>query len=173
MCLIIPPFLWHLRNRNIGATALIGWTIVLLFFNFLNAVLWPSDNFNIWPKGDGLCDVESKVLIASQIAIPASFACVLRALAAVLDTERASMVKTQAQRRRAYCVDLSWCIGFPMLQMLFHYIIQPRRFYIYGISGCVPAMSANWLSMLLMIVWPTLWIAVDTYYAGKQYLWVA
>ena len=168
MLLIIPPMLWHFRNRNIGATALVGWTVVLLLFTFINAVLWPNDNINSWYNGVGLCDVEIKIQVASEVARPASLACILRALAAVLDTDRATLIKTKAQRRRNYIIDLTWCLGFPLLQMLFHYIVQYRRYYLYGISGCIPAISFSLVTVFLLGLPPLLWTLIDTYYAGKR-----
>ena len=168
MLLIIPPMLWHFRNRNIGATALVAWTIILLLFTFVNAVLWPDDNIHSWYNGVGLCDIEVKIQIASEVARPASLASILRALAAVLDTDRATLVKTKAQRRRNYIIDLSWCFGFPLLQMLFHYIVQTRRYYLYGISGCLPAVDTSWVTVFLLGIPPLLWTLIDAYYAGKN-----
>lgn len=168
MLLIIPPMFWHLRNRNIGATVLVAWVVLLLFFTFTNALLWPADNIDTWYNGVGLCDVEVKIQVASQVAFPASLACVLRALAAVLDTDRVSVLQTKAQRRRNYAIDLSWCVGLPLLQMFLHYIVQTKRYYIYGIAGCLPAVSNSWPTIVLIVLPPALWTIVDAYFAGKQ-----
>ena len=166
--LILPPMIWHFRNRNVGATSLVTWTTILLLFNFVNAIIWPNDSFSTWYNGVIFCDIEVKIQIASEVARPASFACISRALAAVLDTDRATLIKTKAQRRRNYLIDLSWCLGFPLLQMLFHYIVQPRRYYIYGISGCAPAVGHSLVSLLLLGIGPFIWILVNSYYAGKS-----
>ena len=164
--LIIPPMLWHFRNRNIGATVLVAWVAMLLLFTFVNAVLWPSDDIDSWFNGVGLCDIEVKIQVASQVGLPASLACVLRALAAVLDTDRATMMQSKAQRRRTYTIDLLWCIGFPLLQMLLHYVVQTRRYYLYGIAGCVPAVNDSLVTIFLLGVPPLIWTLIDAYYAG-------
>ncbi|KAK3701834.1 a-factor receptor [Vermiconidia calcicola] len=165
LLLILPPMFWHFRNRNIGATILVAWVVTLLLFTFVNALLWPSDDISNWYNGGGLCDFEVKIQVASQVAFPASLACILRALAAVLDTDRATLIQSKAQRRRNYFIDLTWCIGFPLLQMFLHYIVQTHRYYVYGISGCVPAVSLSWVTILLMVVPPATWTLVDAYYA--------
>lgn len=165
MLLIIPPMIWHFRNRNIGATVLVAWSTILLFFNFINAIIWPNDNISNWYNGVGLCDIEIKLQIASQVALPAALACILRALAAVLDTDRATVVQTKAMRRRNYMIDLACCFGAPVLQMIFQYIVQSRRYYIYGISGCLAAVSNSWLTIFLLGVPIWIWNIVDTYYA--------
>lgn len=165
--LIIPPMCWHYRNRNLGATLLVAWTILMNFQSFVNALLWPSDDISSWYNGSGLCDVEVKLQVAWAVAAPATLACVLRALANALNTDRATLVKSRAQRRRDYAIDLSWCIGFPMLQMLFHYIVQGRRYYLFGISGCVESATDSWVTIFLIDIPPLLWSLLDAYFASK------
>lgn len=165
--LIIPPMLWHLSNRNIGATSLILWLLILNLQDFLNAILWSHDNITHWFEGRVLCDIEVKITIAVAVGVPSSVACILRALAKVMDTERVSLGLTKGQKRRACAADLLWCAGFPALQMLFHYIVQTRRYYIIGIAGCTPATSRSWVSDLLIIAPPAVWTVVGCYYAGE------
>jgi pheromone a factor receptor len=165
--LVFPPMLLHLSNRNIGATALILWLLILNLQTFLNAILWSHDDTSRWFQGYVLCDVEAKIITAAAVGVPSSVACVLRALAKVMDTERASLGLSKGQRRKGYMVDLLWCAGFPALQMFFHYIVQTRRYYVLGISGCTPAVSRSWVADVLIIVPPMVWALVGGYYAGQ------
>lgn len=165
--LIIPPLFWHFRNRNVGATSLVAWIIVLLFFTFLNAILWPSDDTRDWPSGRGLCDIEVRIHEASTIALPASFAAVLRGLAAVLDTDHASIMQTKRQRRVNLAIDLLFCIGAPLLQVVFFELVHFRRYAIVGIAGCTSAVTDNWLSLLLLSIPALLWTVLDAVYAGE------
>ena len=164
---IIPPMLWHLSNRNIGATSLILWLLVLNLHNFLNAVLWSTDNIPEWFEGKIICDIEVKIQNAVFVGVPSSVACVLRALAKVMNTKRVSLGLTKSQRRRGYAIDLLWCAGFPALQMLFHYIVQARRYYIMGIAGCMPANSRSWVTDLLITAPQVVWTIIGCYYAGE------
>ncbi|TKA79987.1 hypothetical protein B0A55_02091 [Friedmanniomyces simplex] len=163
--LLLSPMCWHLRNRNIGATFLVAWTILINLQSFINALLWPNDDIAHWYNGSGLCDVEVKLQIAFSVAAPAALAAVLRALANAIDTSRATLVKSKAQRIRDYAIDFSFCLGFPALQMLFHYIDQPTRYLLFGIAGCVASVSKTWVTVLLMDIPPLLWTLVDAYYA--------
>jgi pheromone a factor receptor len=165
--LIIPPMLWHLSNRNIGATSLIIWLLVLNLQSFLNAVLWSHDNIAHWFEGHVLCDIEVKISIAGTVGVPSSVACVLRALAKVMDTERVSLGLSKGQKRRAIAIDFLWCAGFPGLQMFFHYVVQTRRYYIAGIAGCMPANSRSWVTDLLITAPQIVWTVVGCYYAGE------
>lgn len=168
LLLILPPMVWHFHNRNIGATSLVAWTATLLLFNVINAIIWPRDDIEQWYNGVGLCDIEVKIQIASESGRAASLTCILRTLAAVLDTDRATLMKTKAQRQRGYIIDLVCCLGFPLLQILFHCIVQTHRYYIYGIAGCFPQTGLNWVTIFLIGVPPLLWTLMTAYYAGKM-----
>jgi hypothetical protein len=52
--------------------------------------------------------------------------------------------------------------------MLFHYIVQTRRYYLYGISGCLPAIDISLVTVFLLGIPPLLWTLIDAYYAGKN-----
>ncbi|KAM0721052.1 hypothetical protein Q7P37_003338 [Cladosporium fusiforme] len=164
--LILPPLLWHLTNRNIGASSLILWLLLLNLQNALNALLWRHDATQHWYNGSGLCDVQVKFMMAAYVGVPASVACVLKALARVLDTEKTTLGLTKGQRRRGCALDLVWCVGFPALQMLAHYVVQTRRYYIVGIAGCLPAVSNSWVTDALIIAPPIVWACVGGYYAA-------
>ncbi|KAI7700463.1 hypothetical protein KC353_g15866, partial [Hortaea werneckii] len=133
--LIIPPLVQHWRNRNIGATLCVFYAMIMNLMAFINAVLWPNDDFEHWYNGKGLCDVEVKLQIAWSVAAPATLVCVLRALANAMDTDRLRLSKTKAQRWRGYAIDLTLCVGIPLLSMIFHFIVQSNRYFLYGISG--------------------------------------
>ncbi|KAK4500996.1 hypothetical protein PRZ48_006802 [Zasmidium cellare] len=163
--LIIPPLIQHYRNRNIGATVVVTGVTIANFLNFLNAVIWPNDDIENWFSGVGLCDIEVKFYILIQTLVPAGLACILRALAKVMDTDNTGWMRTTAQRRRAYAIDLTLCVFLPSLQMIFHYIVQPQRYYIFGISGCVPPSDSSWLAFLLLLVPPLIWVVIDGVYA--------
>ena len=168
--LILPPLFWHFRNRNVGATVLVTLTIYACFQNFLNAVIWPNDDMPRWYNGVGLCDIEVNIQVAAQVGFPVSMASILKALARVMDTEKAVIRQTPAQRKRAHVIDLLLCVGVPMLQILFLYIVRTWRFYLWGIAGCQAAVSDTWLTFVLIPLPPLLWTLVDVYYAGESIL---
>lgn len=166
--LILPPLIWHLRNRNIGATALIAWIVLINFFTFINALIWPNDDITHWFNGKGLCDIETKLSLAVGVAAPAALVCVLRALAAVMDTDRPVLNTTRAQRRRGCIVDVLWCTLPPIFTMIGAYVVQPIRYYIFGISGCTPAVDQSWLAVVILFMPPVIFTLIDLYYAGAH-----
>ncbi|KAK5111223.1 hypothetical protein LTR62_005251 [Meristemomyces frigidus] len=163
--LLLSPASWHYRNRNLGALLLVAWTILLNLQTFLNALLWSNDNIATWYNGAGLCDIEVKITVAWAVAAPACLAAVLRGLANAMDTSRVSVSKTRAQRYRDWVIDLAFCVGAPAMQMLFHYLVQPRRYVLFGITGCFPVVAPTALSVALIWATPVLWTMIDSYFA--------
>ena len=165
--LIMPPMLWHFSNRNIGATSLILWLLLLNFQSALNALLWPHDDLSAHFNGTGLCDIEVKLQIAASVGVPSSVASILRALARVMNTEKASLGLSKGEKRRGYVIDLVWCVGCPVLQMFFHYVVQTERYYVVGIAGCTPAVSNSWVTDLLIFAPPVGWTVFGGFYSGE------
>ncbi|EME82526.1 mating-type factor pheromone receptor [Pseudocercospora fijiensis CIRAD86] len=168
--IICPSLSWHASNRNVGATVLVAATIYANFQNFLNAVIWSNDNVEVWYSGVGLCDLEIRIQIMLQSLYLAAISCILRALARALDTDRATWSQTKAQRRRSYAIDLVCCLGIPSIQMITLYIVQPFRYWIYGISGCVVPGDLSWLRVVLMLLPPLLWTLFCVYLSSKAVL---
>lgn len=159
--LALPPLYWHLSNRNAGAASLILWLQLLNLISLTNALLWPHDNTALWFDGAGLCDVQVKVLVAAYVGVPASVACVLRGLARVMDTSQSGAGGGSLR------VDLLWCWALPALQMPAHYVVQTRRYYVLGIAGCSPAVSASWVADVLLVAPAVVWVGVGGWYAGE------
>jgi len=163
----LPPLFWHVKNRNIAAALLVGWLVINNFFNFLNATIWPNDNttHNFY-DGVGLCDIEVKIMVARSTALPATTFCILKSLADVMNTNKLSLAKSKAQRVRAMALDLGFGLGLPAITMILHYIIQPWRYAIVGISGCQPGFYEHPLSIIFMVVPPILLTVADVYLSG-------
>ncbi|SLM41278.1 GPCR fungal pheromone mating factor, STE3 [Lasallia pustulata] len=166
LVLNVPPLVWHTKNHNLAASTLVFWIILCNLFNFINALLWPTDNLTSWWNGVGLCDIEVKLITASTVGIVGSLACIMRNLAAVLDTSNTVLMPSRAQRRRRIVFDSIFCIAFPVYMIIIHYIVQPSRYYIFAISGCTPSFDNSWVSIVLCFIWPPIICLVDAYYCG-------
>ncbi|KAL9601700.1 MAG: hypothetical protein Q9219_002311 [cf. Caloplaca sp. 3 TL-2023] len=160
----IPPLVWHTKNRNVAACNLISWAIFTNLCNFVNAMIWPTDDIPSWFHGYVLCDIEAKLLLAATIGISGSLACIMRALAKVLDTENTIIVPTQKQRYTENIITALLCFGGPIYFILIHYVVQPSRYYILAISGCTTSVDNSWPSVVLVIMWPVLLCLAATYY---------
>lgn len=166
----IPPFIWHVKNRNLAAAGLVFWIVMTLFFDFINALIWPTDDIASWWKGFVLCDIEVKLLIASTIGVPGSLACIMKNLASVLDTNSTVLMPSSGQRRRQLAVDFCLTFGLPIVITLIHYVVQPSRYYIYAIAGCLASFDDSWPTVLLVWMWPSLISLLGVYYSGMSRL---
>ncbi|GAQ09297.1 hypothetical protein ALT_6618 [Aspergillus lentulus] len=162
----IPPIILHWKNRNFPATALISWFLISNTFNIINALIWPTDDVDSWWDGQGLCDVETKVMIASYVGIPGTLVSIFRSLASVLDTRRAMLVPSTSQRWRNRLMDISFCVIIPVIAMSTHILYQRSRYLILTISGCVNNFDQSWMSLVLAFIWPPIICLLAAFYCG-------
>lgn len=166
LILDIPPLIWHLRQRNVAAFSLIIWIVILNFAGFLNASIWPRDNVLDWWDGRGLCDIEAKLFIGGPVGTSCAILSITYNLASVLNTKNSATTLSTLKSRRRMAIDGLLCFGVPALFMILHYIVQPNRYYLFGISGCQPSVDDTWLSIVLISVWPVILAVVDAFLAG-------
>ena len=165
--LTIPPFAWHVKNRNLAAGTLVFWIGLINVFVFTNALLWPTDDVQHWWDGAGLCDVQVKLTWACSIGASGALAAIMRNLARVMDVDRATLVPSKAQRRRQLILDLLLCWGCPIYAMAVDYVVQCNRYYIFTVSGCTPAIDNSWLSILLIFIWAPALCLIESYFCGS------
>lgn len=164
----IPPLAWHIRNRNLAASSLVGWVMLSNLMNFVNTLIWPTDDTANWWDGSGLCDVEVKLMIAITFGFVGALVCIMRNLAKVLDTKRTILNPSRAEHRREATIACLLCFGGPMYGIAVHYIVQPSRYYIFAISGCTTSYDNSWPKLVLILIWPPLLGVVVVYYSGKS-----
>jgi pheromone a factor receptor len=162
----LPPLIWHCKNRNLAASSLVFWIILLNLFNVVNAIIWPTDNVEAWWNGVGLCDVEAKLYVGAWVALTGAIASIMRSLARIMDTDNQVLIPSKGQRRRQLALDLLLCVGAPVLVMALHYITQFNRYYVFAIAGCVPGFDNSWPTTLLVFMWPPILTLLASFYAG-------
>ncbi|KAL8814796.1 MAG: hypothetical protein Q9191_008518 [Dirinaria sp. TL-2023a] len=166
--LSLPPFFWHIKNRNLAASSLVFWIILTNILYFINSLIWPSDNLDGWWRGYGLCDIEVKLQVAATVGIPAALVFLMRNLARVLDTNRTVLQPKPAQRKRQIAIELLLCCGAPVYVIIVHYIVQDARYYIFAIAGCVVPFDNSWPSIVLVQIWSPFLSVVAAYYSSEQ-----
>lgn len=164
--IVIVPLTLHAKNNNRPASLILCWFILLNAFNVINAFLWPNDDIESWYDGAGLCDIESKVMIASYVAVPGALLCVFRSLARVLDTSCAAIVPSKSQRWRNRGMETLFCVVVPVVAMADHIVYQKSRYMIFSISGCVNDFDESPMSFALSFIWPPVLCLIASYYCG-------
>lgn len=164
--LCLPPLATYVKSRNVAAAVMLFWITLVNIFNFVNPLIWPTDELDGWWNGKGLCDIEIKFNLASSAAIPGALICIFRHLAIILDTDHSTLVPSRGQRRRRLAFEVCFCIVCPLYMMVAHFIVQPLRFYIFAIGGCVPAFDNSWPSIILIFTPPLVLCAVAAGYCA-------
>jgi pheromone a factor receptor len=164
--LCLPPLATHIKSRNVAAAILVFWISLDNLFNFINPLIWPTDDDQTWWSGHGLCDIEVKLNLASSAAIPGGLICIFRQLAVILDTDRTTLAPSRGQQRRRLAFEIFFCAVCPLYMMVVHFIVQPYRYYIFAISGCVPSFDNSWPGILLIFIPPLILCATAAGYCG-------
>jgi pheromone a factor receptor len=164
--LCLPPLVTHLESRNLAAAVLVFWITLDNTFNFINPLIWPTDELKTRWSGVGLCDIEVKLNLASSAAIPGALICIFRQLALIMDTNNATLVPSRGQRRRRLAFELFFCFICPLYMIVIHFVVQPFRYYIFAISGCVPSFDSSWPGILLIFIPPLVLCAVAAGFCG-------
>jgi pheromone a factor receptor len=166
--LCIPPLLWHFRQSNIAAGSLILWVVLINFFNSINPLIWPRDNLPEWWDGKGWCDINVRIQVGAVVGTTASAAMIVRKLAKVMDTSNITVSLSRQSKIKEKVLEVVWCWVYPLVLIIVYYVVQPARYFIYGISGCLSTFDPTWPSVVLIIMWAPITTLVAACYAGKS-----
>ena len=163
----IPPLLWHIKQRNIAAWSMIAWVIISNIFLSVNPLIWPRDNVYEWWDGAVFCDIQARITVGGMVGLPCAVTCIIRKLANIMDTRHITMAPRPARKSKENFLEVLWCWGFPAFIIVVYYIVQPIRYFIVGISGCVAAFDASWPSIIVVWVWQPIIMLFAGYYSCK------
>lgn len=166
--LCLPPLIWHFRQGNIAASSLILWTVLLNFFNSINPLIWPRDNYEEWWDGKGWCDINVRLQVGAMVGTAGSTVMIVRKLANVMDTGNITVTSGRNSKLREKIWEVVWCWGYPLIVIILYYIVQPARYLIYGISGCISAFDVSWPGIILIPMWAPITMFVAAGYACRS-----
>ncbi|KAF8890816.1 pheromone B alpha 1 receptor [Gymnopilus junonius] len=158
MCTI--PLPWHLEAWNTGTCLYMVWTGLACLNQFINSIVWNRNAINWSPAW---CDISSRFIVGSAIAIPAASLCINRRLYHISSVR--SVTITKAEKRRDIMIDLMIGLGLPFLEMVLQYIPQGHRFNIFEDVGCYPFTYNTWPAYILVYCPPIVIGLVSAVYA--------
>lgn len=162
----LTPLVLHSKNRNYPMACLIGWFCLLNLFNIINAFIWPNDDMENWWNGEGLCDIEVKLMTGSYVGVVGALVPIFRNLAHVMNTNRATIIPSKTQRWRTRFIVALFCVVVPVIAMCTDLIYQRRRFFLFGIVGCVNSYDRSFMSLVLAYMWPLVICLIAGWYCG-------
>lgn len=147
--LVLLPLPWHWKARNVATLSLIAWLVVINFMRGVNSIVW-MDNVRIHYRW--WCDITTKVFMGVGVALPACSFCITRNLEHIASTRVA--MSTAADKKRRRIIDFCITIGFPVLIMALHYIVQGHRFDILEDIGCNPSVYMSIPALFILTIPP-------------------
>ncbi|KAJ7201248.1 Rcb2.42 [Mycena rebaudengoi] len=148
---LVLPLPWHWRAGNVATLSIMFWLFIANMIYAIDAVIW-SDNIEI--VATVWCDITTKLIIGSNIALPAACLCICIHLEQVASVRLARTTLSDKRRRQIF--ELLMCFALPVLYMGLHYIVQGHRFDIIEDYGCRPTVYFSIPSIFLIWIPPIL-----------------
>ena len=99
--------------RNTGTCLYMVWTGLACLNQFINSIVWNNNAINWAPVW---CDISSRFIVGTAVAIPATSLCINRRLYIMVSMK--SVTVTKAEKRRQVMVDLAIGLGLPIMEMI-------------------------------------------------------
>jgi pheromone a factor receptor len=147
--LVCIPFPWHFEAWNTGTCLYMAWTGIACLVQFINSVVWSKNAINYAPVW---CDITSRLIVGTAVAIPAASLCITRRLYCIASVRSVSI--TRAEKRRQVYFDLALGLGLPILEMILQIISEGHRFNIFEEIGCYPYTYTTWVAVLFVFCPP-------------------
>ncbi|KAJ7469376.1 pheromone receptor Rcb2 B43 [Mycena galericulata] len=148
---LVLPLPWHWRARNVATLSIIFWLFISNMIYAIDAVIWSG---NVFIVGTVWCDITTKLIIGSNIALPAACFCICVHLEQVASVRAAQTMASDKRRRQRF--ELLMCFALPVVYMALHYIVQGHRFDIIEDYGCRPTVYFSIPSLFLISIPPIL-----------------
>ncbi|KAJ7475474.1 pheromone receptor Rcb2 B43 [Mycena galericulata] len=158
---LLLPLPWHWRAGNVATLAIMFWLFVANMIYAIDAVIW-SGNVNI--VATVWCDITTKLIIGSNIALPAACLCICIHLEQVASVRLART--SQSDKRRRQIFEALMCFALPVLYMALHYTVQGHRFDIIEDYGCRPTVYFSIPSIFLIWIPPILLSLASLVFGG-------
>ncbi|KAI0632775.1 STE3-domain-containing protein [Trametes polyzona] len=153
LVLVAPIFV---SSRNIPVLSLAAWLVCCNIIHAVNALVWAGNNNVHIPAW---CDIVTRVLLASQLAMPGS------ALALVLKLRRCALGQETIRKVPTLTTDLMLCLILPIVYVIIHIIVQPHRFDLTTDFGCSASIHTSLLSIIFIWIPPMLLCILTVLYA--------
>ncbi|PSN71205.1 STE3-domain-containing protein [Corynespora cassiicola Philippines] len=161
----ILPMAVHFWQGNIAAGLAIAWYFVINIFNSVNPLIWPRDNILEWFSGNIYCDISVHIYAGAIVGPSATVSLIMWKLAKVMDTRNITVSQSRSNRRREKLLEIFFGVVYPCIMMITYYIVQPIRYFVFGIVGCTIAFDDSWPTLVVNYMWGPITILVGAYWA--------
>ncbi|KAJ7813352.1 pheromone receptor [Mycena olivaceomarginata] len=152
---------WHWRAGNVATLSIIAWLFTINIIFAVDALIWGDSTAivaAVW------CDITTKLIIGSSLALPAACLCIC------IHLEQVSSVRavrsSVADKRRRQWFEAVMCFGLPVVFMALHYIVQGHRFDIIQEYGCRPTTYPSLVAIFIIWIPPIILAIGALVFAG-------
>ncbi|TDL19570.1 fungal pheromone STE3G-protein-coupled receptor [Rickenella mellea] len=157
--LVLSPLPWHFQAWNTGTCMYMLWTASVCLIWFINSLVWHNNAIDWAPI---YCDISTRIIMGTAVAIPACSLCIQRRLYGITSTR--AVTSNKQEKIKNVCIDLSICLGFPLFIMALAYISQGHRYDIYEDVGCFYAIYDVWPAFPTFYMWPLTLALISSVY---------
>ncbi|KAI0341203.1 putative pheromone receptor STE3.3, partial [Trametopsis cervina] len=143
----------HAKSRNVAVLALISWLLVANLIQGINSIIWSA---NETVRSEVWCDISSKLLLGSRLALPLTCTCICAHL------HYLSSARNTRRRPHRFLLEFTSCLIIPFIYMALHTIVQDHRFVLAEDFGCVsstytsvPALFLVWIPPMILCICTT------------------
>ncbi|KAF8629344.1 hypothetical protein AX15_003495 [Amanita polypyramis BW_CC] len=131
-------------REDIAALSFVSWLFICNFVHGINAVSWAGNSHLhalVW------CDIATKLVLGTMIALPASCLCIMRKSEFFASSRP---FPSMSRARTWIIIDLVSCVVVPILYMLMHLFFQGHRFDLLQDYGCSASVYPATISVVFM-----------------------
>ncbi|KAI0698264.1 pheromone A receptor-domain-containing protein [Cytidiella melzeri] len=151
----------HAKSQNVAVLALISWLLIGNIIQGVDSIIWSANEtvrLNVW------CDISSKLLLGSRLALPAACTCIC------VHLHYLSSMRNTRLRRNRVLIEFMSCLILPLTYMALHTIVQDHRFVLAEDFGCVASVYTS--TPALILVWiPPIILSITSIVYGSLALW--
>ncbi|KAG8759512.1 a-factor receptor, partial [Serendipita sp. 396] len=126
---------------------------------FVNSFVWKG---NVDDPAPFWCDLSTAILAVVAHGITSATICINRQLYRLSKAQ--AVLISKSQKRKELCIDLLIGLGFPLLGVGGHAIVQGHRYDIYEDVGCTPTTYNVTLAYPLYFIWPLVLAIISAVY---------
>ncbi|CAH6719576.1 pheromone a factor receptor [[Candida] jaroonii] len=159
LVILVPPFVWHIKNVNLPAVFLIFWLLFSNLTGFVDAIIWSGDDFYDQYDGRGLCDVTIKLKLGSVTGKLCAVSALSLQLFMIL---RANNLRFMNNRTKFKIIfDCVFCLTTPVIIMSLSYLVQGARIGVLRYYGC-SGIYYSWVYLVIQSSMMLMWSLVAT-----------
>lgn len=156
--LLLGPFVWHCRCKNIPAICLIFWLLFNNIVGFINSLIWSGPGEHQTWDGKGYCDVVTTLEAGASCGKVCAISALALNLYMILQAKSPTFVTERSARR--LLINLAMCLITPVFVMSTNFIIRKSRYVLFRYRGCTTLYDSSAVSVALFFLWNLVWAII-------------